>query len=157
MAASFASAAALSCTTGGGDISRQGREEQRLRGWDSCGRCRAGGMRIQRCQDLPAEAFGNPEKALYIITASHRWLDRYTCDVPTPEFPEGLRLGSMLKALDEHFSPVAMRRAGSCWRRFIGLETAYFAGGYDVLIFFDFAAIPQNGLHVSRTLEEIAR
>merc|ERR1719401_275342 len=65
----------------------------------------AEGLPIQRCQALPEEAFGDPSKAAHLIVISHRWLDRFACDLPTKEYPEGLRLGTLVQCLEDHFSP----------------------------------------------------
>jgi len=120
-----------------------------------------GGEGILRCQELPNEAFGDPSKALYLIVVSHRWLDPRTCDVSTNRFPHGLKLSALLRKLEDHFSPRAFYRAGHGLGVFYRLSDAYFVGGWDVVIFFDFMSIPQHGIDaygetIPRTLEEEA-
>merc|ERR1719352_2463 len=45
------------------------------------------GERICRCQDLPDEAFGDASLAAYLIIVSHRWMDRFRCDMATHACP----------------------------------------------------------------------
>jgi len=120
----------------------------------------ARGERIRRCQELPPEAFGDFTKALYVIIVSHRWLDRYTCDVPTDAFPGGLRLTTLVSRLNGVFSLQAWgslcHAPVSEWRRRF---RASITGGRDVLLFLDFMCLPQigrdeNGRIVPRTAEE---
>jgi len=48
------------------------------------------GIQIKRCQELPTEIFGNASYAVELIITSHRWLNRFTCDVTTYDHPNGL-------------------------------------------------------------------
>jgi len=97
------------------------------------------GMAIQRCQDLPPEAFGDVEKAAVLLVISHRWLDRFNCDVPSAGCPHGLRLTTMTRRLDQNFPE---RLCAGLWRQTFD-SMRY--GGNDVLVFFDFMALPQIG------------
>eukprot|EP00928_Gymnodinium_smaydae_P097759 TRINITY_DN8931_c0_g2_i1.p1 TRINITY_DN8931_c0_g2~~TRINITY_DN8931_c0_g2_i1.p1 ORF type:complete len:625 (-),score=99.65 TRINITY_DN8931_c0_g2_i1:115-1989(-) len=103
------------------------------------------GEPIRRCQDLPAEAFGDPRKALHLIVVSHRWLNRYQCDLPTDEYPEGLRLCTMLERFEQYFSLKSFGAGSGLKERFNRICSAL-VGGNDVLIFFDFMCLPQEGL-----------
>lgn len=105
----------------------------------------AAGKSIVRCQDLPPEAFGNPQKASVIIILSHRWLDRFKCDVPTPDHPGGLRLTTMIWKLAEHFSLPQLGKGTGVRGRLQGIQNSLL-GGWDVLLFFDFMCLPQIGL-----------
>lgn len=110
------------------------------------------GKQVCRCQDLPPEAFGDPQKAYFLIVTSHRWLDRFTCDIATEEHPGGLRLTTMLDKLNSHFSLAGLR---------CGNIKASLIGGWDVLLFFDFMCLPQvgkdkDGMEALRTPEEDA-
>merc|ERR1712194_565440 len=91
-------------------------------------------------------------------------MGRYGCDIASAENPGGIRLTSLLAALDSFF-PTAWgsgthgdRRFFSCLMRCIrGLS----CGGWDVLLFFDFMSLPQIGRTASgdlihRTEEEAA-
>jgi len=107
--------------------------------------CSGPGLGIRRCQDLPPEAFGDPTKAQVLIVVSHRWMNRHTCDVATSEFPQGLRLRTMVQKLDMHFSSLGIgkgRGLGERWRRFC----ESLISGRDVLVFFDFMSLPQQGI-----------
>lgn len=97
------------------------------------------GCPIQRCQEMPDEAFGDPEKANTLLIVSHRWLDRFKCDLPDEGAPHGLRLTLMTRRLNELF-PNKVVTAN--WRR---LFDSMSLGGDDVLVFFDFMALPQVG------------
>merc|ERR1719484_490128 len=50
------------------------------------------GQSIRRCQLLKPEAFGDPRIAAHLIVLSHRWMDRFKCDMATHAYPKGLRL-----------------------------------------------------------------
>lgn len=115
----------------------------------------ARGQRICRCQDLPPQAFGDVTKALHLIVVSHRWLDPFTCDCVTDEYPVGLRLTTMLKKLNLHFSFRCGCDLRESWKRL----QAGVVGGQDIVLFFDFMCIPQetkdaDGMVVARTPEE---
>lgn len=106
------------------------------------------GQRIQRLQDLPEEAFGDPEKARVILITSHRWLDRFTCDVVTDARPEGVRLASMLDRAKQSFpESLACCSGESVWGQIEKLLSGVCFGGSDVLLFFDFMGLPQIGRH----------
>merc|ERR1712107_601606 len=60
-------------------------------------------IKIKRCQDMPDEAFADPSKAQYLIVLSHRWLDRWTCDMPSKDYTHGLRLETLVERLDLRF------------------------------------------------------
>ena len=75
---------------------------------------------ICRFQELPSTAFGNSQKSSYLIVTSHRWLNRYTCDVPSNDCPNGVRLTGMAEQLESIFSLTSlsalfsMRRGQGC-------------------------------------------
>jgi len=129
---------------------------------NKCGYVRLGFLRrmteegaiIKRYQELPADAFGDPAKAAELIITSHRWLDRFTCDVPTDECPLGLRLTTMTKTLEEFYPQTC---SGNLMAMFRSMRLC----GWDVLVFFDFMALPQigkteDGVEIPRTEEETA-
>merc|ERR1712232_627886 len=105
-------------------------------------RMRRDGRRIVHCQDIPDNAFGNPGKAELIVITSHRWLDRFTCEVATEERPLGLRLETMVDRLNECFPSLPF----SLWRvwwleiplrlKFRRLASSFALGESDVLLFF---------------------
>eukprot|EP00928_Gymnodinium_smaydae_P004656 TRINITY_DN11587_c0_g1_i1.p1 TRINITY_DN11587_c0_g1~~TRINITY_DN11587_c0_g1_i1.p1 ORF type:complete len:464 (+),score=61.73 TRINITY_DN11587_c0_g1_i1:38-1393(+) len=111
------------------------------------------GDRLRRSQELPHEAFGDPTKARYLIAVSHRWLDRYKCDLPTPEFPEGLRLRTMLGKLEMYFSLKSFGTGSGLKERFNRICSAL-VPDTDVLVFFDFMCLPQVGIDVKGALLE---
>eukprot|EP00927_Polykrikos_kofoidii_P062605 TRINITY_DN5740_c0_g1_i4.p1 TRINITY_DN5740_c0_g1~~TRINITY_DN5740_c0_g1_i4.p1 ORF type:complete len:607 (-),score=67.75 TRINITY_DN5740_c0_g1_i4:152-1972(-) len=120
-----------------------------------------GGLKLKRSQDMFEDDFGNVAKAKMLLITSHRWLDRYTCDKLTPSFPNGLRLASMLKRVNEHY-PVTFREAfADGWGvGILRLWNGMTHSGSDVLLFFDFAALPQigkrdDGSLIERTEEEL--
>jgi len=104
---------------------------------------RADGSRIARCQEMPACAFGDVGKSMKLISVSHRWLNQNTCDAPTPDFPMGLRLGTLRRELSLYFSPTRNEEP-SFLRRLIHALTRRSAGGWDVVVFFDFSCLPQE-------------
>mgnify|MGYP003324477894 CR=1 FL=1 len=116
------------------------------------------GQSISRCQLLKPEAFGDPRTAAHLIVLSHRWMDSFTCDMATHACPQGLRLTTMLAKLHAHFSPAGFGvgtsmkdRWSRCWKSI--------TGGTDVLVFFDFMSLPQEGISdsgelIPRTSEE---
>lgn len=114
----------------------------------------ARGETIRRCQELPERAFGDPAKAAYLVVVSHRWLDRHKNDLPTEEYPLGLKLSSLVDRLEAHFSPgqICGRRRRGCQgadglRRWLSRAHAGLClGGWDVVIFFDFMSLPQEGI-----------
>lgn len=97
---------------------------------------------ISRCQDLPPEAFGDPGKAFHVIILSHRWLSPVTCDVPTAEFPAGLKLTKLLQRLDLYFSPKGLTKGPGFFGRLARIRDSLM-GGWDVLVFIDFMGLPQ--------------
>jgi len=107
---------------------------------------KARGLTIKRLQELPADVFGNVEHAAELIITSHRWLHRLTCDVQTPEHPNGLRLDTMLDLLDTYY-PESLRSACKVGflQSLIGVWRSLTVSGADVVIFFDFACLPQIG------------
>mmetsp|Transcript_35775 Transcript_35775/g.116004 ORF Transcript_35775/g.116004 Transcript_35775/m.116004 type:complete len:240 (-) Transcript_35775:563-1282(-) len=107
--------------------------------------CSGPGLGIRRCQDLPPEAFGDPTKAQILIVVSHRWINRHTCDVSTPEFPEGLRLHTMVHKLDEHFSGSGIGKGRGLRERWWWFCESLLSGR-EVLVFFDFMSLPQQGI-----------
>jgi len=118
------------------------------------------GKTIRRCQELPPEAFGDPRKASYLIIISHRWLNRYTCDVCSDEMKEGIRLKTLLQKLEAFFSPPGQggNRSGirGLWHRVHRALSC----GCDVLVFFDFMSLPQEGCRedgttIPRTADEM--
>eukprot|EP00931_Biecheleriopsis_adriatica_P034127 TRINITY_DN19749_c0_g1_i1.p1 TRINITY_DN19749_c0_g1~~TRINITY_DN19749_c0_g1_i1.p1 ORF type:complete len:603 (-),score=65.00 TRINITY_DN19749_c0_g1_i1:41-1849(-) len=120
------------------------------------------GLAIKRCQEMPPEAFGDVAKAKELIITSHRWLDRYTCDVATPEFPLGLRLCTMVENLRQIFPESWSDSAGN-GADFATRLGCMFRGmctcSSDVTIFFDFAGLPQigrtaDGVLIERTTKE---
>jgi hypothetical protein len=115
----------------------------------------ATGISITRCQDLPDEGFGDFGKAQSLVITSHRWLDRYKCDITTDEFPLGLRLTTMVRKLGLKF-PTTFPEvfSGSICDAVKLLITAMTSQGDDVLIFFDFMALPQIGSRPDGTLIE---
>lgn len=128
---------------------------------EKCGYVRLGFLRslvregkpLKRHQDLPINAFGDAAKAQFLIITSHRWLNRLTCDVATPEYPAGLRLNSMLSRLDVCF-PESWR-CGELLAPLMSIRVC----GFDALLFFDFMALPQigqaeDGSKLERTEEE---
>jgi len=115
----------------------------------------AEGIPIERNQDLPSDAFGDPAKASELIVTSHRWLNRFSCDVPTSDNPLGVRLETMAKRIDA-FYPEHFSLSAGFWPLFRSLRFS----GWDVLVFFDFMAIPQigktdDGVEIPRTTEEL--
>mmetsp|Transcript_88188 Transcript_88188/g.184261 ORF Transcript_88188/g.184261 Transcript_88188/m.184261 type:complete len:702 (-) Transcript_88188:87-2192(-) len=104
----------------------------------------ATGEGIRRCQDLPSVAFGDPAKAKYLIVLSHRWMNRFTCDVRTEEHPEGLRLHMLVKHLDSLFSTAGICQ-GNGFRDKLRHFKYAMTGGSDVLVFLDFMSLPQVG------------
>jgi hypothetical protein len=116
------------------------------------------GQSIKRCQLLEPEAFGDPATAAHLIVLSHRWMDSFKCDMETHAYPQGLRLTTMLAKLEAHFSPAGFGVGTSlkdrwcrCWQSI--------TGGSDVLVFFDFMSLPQQGISdsgelIPRTREE---
>eukprot|EP00747_Dinoflagellata_sp_TGD_P052332 gnl/TRDRNA2_/TRDRNA2_147843_c0_seq1.p1 gnl/TRDRNA2_/TRDRNA2_147843_c0~~gnl/TRDRNA2_/TRDRNA2_147843_c0_seq1.p1 ORF type:complete len:678 (+),score=54.07 gnl/TRDRNA2_/TRDRNA2_147843_c0_seq1:80-2113(+) len=122
------------------------------------------GMCVSQCQKLPPEAFSDPHKASYVVILSHRWLDRYKCDMASESCPNGIRLNGILRELDKRFSfsPATLlailRSGGGFWHAIEELAAAL-AGGWDVAIFHDFMALPQIGVdedgnQIPRTPEE---
>lgn len=114
------------------------------------------GEMIRRCQELPEEAFGDAAKAIHFVILSHRWLDPRTSDVATPEYPRGVNLTNLVRRLDAEFFP---SHTGSLWQRFLRWYRTACIGGWDVVIFFDFMSLPQNGIAadgsiILRSLEE---
>jgi len=110
------------------------------------------GMTIQRYQDMPDYAYGEPAKALNLIIISHRWLDRFFCDMATTEWPRGFRLNTLASRLEEHY-PVQL----CC--NLCAMLASITVCGCDVLIFFDFMCLPQigrdqQGIELPRTPEE---
>uniref|UniRef100_A0A7S2PR99 Uncharacterized protein n=1 Tax=Zooxanthella nutricula TaxID=1333877 RepID=A0A7S2PR99_9DINO len=105
------------------------------------GDARCSGL-LLRCQDMPAGAFGDVAKVMDLIPVTHRWLDRHTCDVQTPDFPMGLRLAAMRRALNTHFS-LTRAEEPSLARRLRHALCRRAVGGWDAVVFFDFAGIPQ--------------
>jgi len=103
----------------------------------------AKGLPIRRCQALPTEAFGDVRTSSYLIIISHRWLHRFTCDVLTNDHPKGLRLETMVSALEDHFSAKGLPKPFA--QGYFSQLRAALTGGYDVLVFFDFMCIPQVG------------
>eukprot|EP00928_Gymnodinium_smaydae_P093189 TRINITY_DN7722_c0_g1_i2.p1 TRINITY_DN7722_c0_g1~~TRINITY_DN7722_c0_g1_i2.p1 ORF type:complete len:604 (-),score=45.22 TRINITY_DN7722_c0_g1_i2:57-1868(-) len=104
------------------------------------------GGKIGRCQDLPPRAFGDVGKASVLIATSHRWLDRYTCDIIDETWPEGCRLSSMLARLAVTYPENLADVAGDgFWAGIRKLWNGITAGGSDVLLFFDFMSLPQIG------------
>jgi len=104
------------------------------------------GGQILRCQELPPEAFGDFAKAQYLIVISHRWLDRHACD------QDGLRLRTLVDNLDEFFSTRGMGQGTGPrerWRRFV----MSLSSGNDVIVFFDFMALPQIGFDSAGNLK----
>ena len=111
-----------------------------------------------RCQLLKPEAFGDPATAAHLIVLSHRWMDNVKCDMATHACPQGLRLTALLAKLEAHFSPAGFGVGTSlkdrwcrCWKSI--------TGGSDVLVFFDFMSLPQEGIsdsgeRILRTSEE---
>eukprot|EP00928_Gymnodinium_smaydae_P091647 TRINITY_DN75380_c0_g1_i1.p1 TRINITY_DN75380_c0_g1~~TRINITY_DN75380_c0_g1_i1.p1 ORF type:complete len:564 (-),score=46.22 TRINITY_DN75380_c0_g1_i1:74-1642(-) len=102
---------------------------------------------IRRCQDIPAHAFGDVSQASYFIVVSHRWLDRHECDV------NSFRVGTMLSRLEKYFSLRGLWEGSGLrdrWRRFCMSLTS----GQDVLIFFDFASLPQDGIDANGDIVE---
>eukprot|EP00929_Paragymnodinium_shiwhaense_P082947 TRINITY_DN43989_c0_g1_i1.p1 TRINITY_DN43989_c0_g1~~TRINITY_DN43989_c0_g1_i1.p1 ORF type:complete len:605 (-),score=27.60 TRINITY_DN43989_c0_g1_i1:271-2085(-) len=119
----------------------------------------ASGQQIRRCQEMPEDAFADVGKAAILIITSHRWLDRFTCDVLDAS-GNAVRLNSMLRRLSISF-PETMVSAFHLGL-FMGLRSMWKAlvhGGSDVLLFFDFMGLPQIGLtadgeQIARTAEE---
>jgi len=110
------------------------------------------GFKILRRQEMPVDAFGDSAKAWVLVITSHRWLNRFTCDVPSPECPTGLRLHSMSERLAEAY-PENMKCG------FLAPFQSVRMCGWDVLVFFDFMALPQIGQNpdgslIERTEEE---
>eukprot|EP00929_Paragymnodinium_shiwhaense_P061436 TRINITY_DN30682_c0_g1_i2.p1 TRINITY_DN30682_c0_g1~~TRINITY_DN30682_c0_g1_i2.p1 ORF type:complete len:518 (-),score=44.22 TRINITY_DN30682_c0_g1_i2:710-2263(-) len=121
---------------------------------------RANGLMVTRCQETPQEAFGNVEKAALLLIASHRWLHRYTCDVllEGSQPPVGFRLHSMMLHLGAAF-PETWSEAfqkGFCHGVKASWKTIT-CGGHDVLLFFDFMALPQTSMTVDGKLVERTR
>ena len=116
------------------------------------------GQSIRRCQLLKPEAFGDPRIAAHLIVLSHRWMDSCKCDMATHACPQGLRLTTLLAKLEAHFSPAGFGVGTSlkdrwcrCWKSI--------TGGTEVLVFFDFMSLPQEGIsdsgeRILRTSEE---
>jgi len=116
------------------------------------------GMRIKRCQELPTDIFGNVNYAAELIIISHRWLNRFSCDVATDDHPNGFLLDAMLASLDAYY-PKSLREA--CNVGLSGLWRSLTISGRDVVIFFDFGCLPQiglesNGEQIPRTHDEAA-
>merc|ERR1719353_2451953 len=109
------------------------------------------GESIRRCQLLKPEAFGDPRKAAHLIVISHRWMDSFECDMATHACPKGLRLTTMLAKLEAHFSPAGFGLGTTLkdrwWRSWKSIT-----GGNDVLVFFDFMSLPQEGISLSGEL-----
>eukprot|EP00927_Polykrikos_kofoidii_P033951 TRINITY_DN28791_c0_g2_i2.p1 TRINITY_DN28791_c0_g2~~TRINITY_DN28791_c0_g2_i2.p1 ORF type:complete len:595 (+),score=51.81 TRINITY_DN28791_c0_g2_i2:99-1883(+) len=103
------------------------------------------GERIKRCQDMPSWAFGDITKAMKVVSVSHRWYDPWTNDIVTRSCPFGVKLKALLHRLEEHFWPPHFRS----W-------SAMTVSTSDVVLFFDFMSLPQDGIDedgkvVSRT------
>ena len=112
------------------------------------------GGQIVRQQLLPPQAFGDPSKASHLVVISHRWLHRYTCDMVSAAFPQGMRLVTMLAKLEAHFSTEGLGHGDSFWECWVRSWRSITPGS-DVLLFFDFCSIPQEGR--SETGETIFR
>ena len=118
------------------------------------------GLGLARMQDLPEDLFGDVKYASEVIIVSHRWLDKYNCDINTPEHPTGFRLQSLLARLDAIY-PRSLSQAlrhGLSRESLLSMWRSVTTGGADVLIFLDFACLPQevmrDGKVIPRTLEE---
>eukprot|EP00927_Polykrikos_kofoidii_P076952 TRINITY_DN73959_c0_g1_i1.p1 TRINITY_DN73959_c0_g1~~TRINITY_DN73959_c0_g1_i1.p1 ORF type:complete len:645 (+),score=67.12 TRINITY_DN73959_c0_g1_i1:291-1937(+) len=103
---------------------------------------------ITRCQELPSTAFGDVGKAKYLVVVSHRWLDPRTSDVTTESCPLGIKLTALLQRLEETF-----------WPSRILSWSALIVSSCDVVVFFDFMSLPQQGIDendqvVPRTADE---
>lgn len=98
------------------------------------------GLPIRRRQEMPPEAFGDPQKARVLVVVSHRWLDRYKCDLPGDGAPHGLRLTTLTRRLNDLFPEKVTVRG--CREVFDSMRYC----GNDVLVFFDFMALPQIGI-----------
>lgn len=115
---------------------------------------------ICRMQELPDEVFGDVTKCEELIITSHRWLDRYTCDVVTEAYPAGLRLTTMMQNLDKTYIVSLAKAAETGWLGFLPrLLSAFHYSSTDVLLFFDFMSLPQIGKDnqgelIQRTSEE---
>lgn len=107
---------------------------------------KATGGRIRRCQELPPEAFGDVGKASILLTTSHRWLDRYFCDIVDEMNPNGVRLTSMLRRLAFTYPESLSGVSGNGFCSFVSrLVNGLTTGGSDVVLFFDFMGLPQIG------------
>jgi len=107
---------------------------------------KAAGGRIKRCQELPEDAFGDVGLASMLLTTSHRWLHRYTCDVIDEQNPDGVRLTSMLWriSLTVPESLAGLMGNGFC-SGISKLINGMTIGGSDLILFFDFMGLPQIG------------
>lgn len=103
------------------------------------------GQRIGRMQDMPPEGCGDANKAAYLIITSHRWLDRFTCDVTTDTYQHGVRLETMVRNMDTYFPQSIFAVGGTCTQRLFRIFQGMRTGGNDVLLFFDFMGLPQIG------------
>ena len=116
------------------------------------------GEKIRRCQDLPHNVFGDPERARFLVVLSHRWINPRTCDVPTAQHPGGLRLETMVNKLERFFSPSSLGKGSTLAER-LRFATYSLASHKDVVVFFDFMCVPQAGIApdgtvIPRTAEE---
>jgi len=109
------------------------------------------GKRIVRSQLMPEEAFGNPEFAEVLVVTSHRWMDRFTCDVFSEAYPKGLRLTTMAERVSGFF-PEAAPAVWAGWTAWSRFFYSLIYGGNDVLIFFDFVSLPQVGIAEDRAI-----
>jgi hypothetical protein len=102
-----------------------------------------GGQRpkTRKLSGFTSRAFGNPQKALLLLSISHRWLNRLTCDIPSGDFPAGVRLTTFVRHLNEYFSTSAFGKGSGSERLSRARES--FLGGWDVLVIFDFMSLPQ--------------
>merc|ERR1711988_1774642 len=77
------------------------------------------------------------ELAHHIVVISHRWIDRFSCDVPTDQHPYGLRLENLHQRLTQRRPKEWSCTANYRW---------HMLAGWDILVFFDFMALPQVGV-----------
>eukprot|EP00931_Biecheleriopsis_adriatica_P054325 TRINITY_DN31956_c0_g1_i1.p1 TRINITY_DN31956_c0_g1~~TRINITY_DN31956_c0_g1_i1.p1 ORF type:complete len:1112 (+),score=105.83 TRINITY_DN31956_c0_g1_i1:101-3436(+) len=110
----------------------------------------AQGLAMSCCQELPADAFGDPACAELVVAVSHCWYDKIRCDACSDAFPQGVKLPALTKRLEASlFQSWTLK---SLW-------CTHILGGWDVLVFLDYMSVPQclpapDGTALPRNEEE---
>jgi hypothetical protein len=95
-----------------------------------------------------SRSFGNPQKALLLLSISHRWLNRLTCDIPSEEFPAGVRLTTFVRHLNEYFSTSVFGKGSGSER--LSRARGSLLRGWDVIIFFRLHELAPGARRFSR-------